>query len=246
GANVSGLDNTFVGVRAGDANTASNNTFLGTDAGGGNTTGTGNTCIGKNTALSNNSGDNNTIVGFNANVINNDNSTVLGNGASVNGSNRVRIGNSAITLIEGQVDWTFPSDARFKFNVHDENVPGLSFINKLRPVTYQFDARKFDEHVMQQLPDSLRQMIMEGNDYSINSNRIMTGFLAQELEQACNELNYSFSGLHVPGNETDHYGIAYGSFVPLLVKAIQEQQSMIEVQQNEISLLKEQVQESAD
>jgi hypothetical protein len=41
-------------------------------------------------------------------------------------------------------------------------------------------------------------------------------------------MNYTFSGLHSPENDTDNYGIAYGSFVPILVKAIQEQQAEIE------------------
>lgn len=138
------------------------------------------------------------------------------------------MGNATTSVIEGQVDWTFPSDARFKFNIHDDDVPGLSFINQLRPVSYQFDARKFDEYVMQLMPDSVRQKRMAGVDYSKSSERIMTGFLAQEVEQVCHELNFSFSGLHVPENDADNYGLAYGSFVPLLVKAVQEQQAQID------------------
>src|SRR5687768_10371582 len=57
---------------------------------------------------------------------------------------------------------------------------------------------------------------------SASSKKLHTGFLAQEVEQACKDLNYSFSGLRVPENETDNYSLAYGSFVPLLVKAVQE------------------------
>jgi hypothetical protein len=57
---------------------------------------------------------------------------------------------------------------------------------------------------------------------------VQTGFLAQEVEQVCKDLNYTFSGLHIPESDVDNYGLAYGSFVPLLVKAVQEQQSQIE------------------
>ncbi len=229
GANVTGLDNTFVGVRAGDVNTASNNTFFGTDAGGGNTTGTGNTYIGKSAGDSNSSGDNNTAIVINSDINGGlDNSTAIGNGASCIASNKVRIGNAVVTVIEGQVAYTFPSDARFKFNINDENIPGLSFINKLRPVTYQFDTRKFDEHLMQYMPDSFKQKRLEGNDYTKSNNQLMTGFLAQEVEQACKDLDYTFRGLHVPESDVDNYGLAYGSFVPLIVKGMQEQQEQIE------------------
>jgi hypothetical protein len=120
--------------------------------------------------------------------------------------------------------------------VEDRNVPGLSFIQKLRPITYQFDTRKYDEHLMQNYPDSIRQERLSRSASSA-SQRMYTGFLAQEVEQACNELNYSFSGLHVPQNETDNYSLAHGAFVPLLVKAVQEQQEVITTLQAQLSQL---------
>jgi hypothetical protein len=45
----------------------------------------------------------------------------------VNASNKIRIGNSSVTVIEGQVAYTFPSDGRFKTNV-SENIKGLGFL----------------------------------------------------------------------------------------------------------------------
>jgi hypothetical protein len=60
---------------------------------------------------------------------------------------------------------------------------------------------------------------------------VQTGFIAQEVEQICRDLGYDFSGLHIPTSDADNYGIAYASFVPVLVKAIQEQQATIEVLQ---------------
>ena len=78
------------------------------------------------------------------------------------------------------------------------------------------------------LPDSIRQQRLADTDYSQSTALVQTGFLAQEVEQACKDLNFTFSGLHVPTSEVDNYGLAYGSFVPLLVKAVQEQQVQIE------------------
>jgi hypothetical protein len=160
------------------------------------------------------------------------NAIAIGNVSSSTASNKIRIGNSTITVIEGQVDWTFPSDARFKYNISDEHVPGLALITKLHPVNYQFDTRKYDQHQMHNLPDSIRQRRLADLDQSRGEEKVQTGFLAQEVEEACHEINYTFSGLHVPENDTDNYGLAYGSFVPLLVKAVQEQQDEIKELKN--------------
>jgi hypothetical protein len=49
----------------------------------------------------------------------------------------------------------------------------------------------------------------------------MTGFIAQEVEQAANEIEYDFSGVDAPKND-DLYGLRYVEFVVPLVKAVQE------------------------
>ena len=59
----------------------------------------------------------------------------------VDASNKVRIGNTDVTSIGGEVGWTSFSDERIKDNVK-ENVPGLEFIKALRPVTYHFSIAK--------------------------------------------------------------------------------------------------------
>ena len=55
-------------------------------------------------------------------------------------SNRVRIGNGSVTSIGGAVGWTNFSDERIKTNIK-QDVPGLAFINLLKPVTYNFDLK---------------------------------------------------------------------------------------------------------
>jgi hypothetical protein len=116
--------------------------------------------------------------------------------------------------------------------VKDEHIPGLDFISRLRPVTYQFDRMKFEAHLLQHFPDSLRSQRLTDLEAARAPEEVQTGFLAQEIEQVCNELGYQFSGLHIPESDVDNYSLAYGSFVPLLVKAIQEQQEQIEILQN--------------
>jgi hypothetical protein len=62
-------------------------------------------------------------------------------GASARGwaSLVVVIGNTSINSIGGYQDWTNLSDAAYKQNIK-EDVKGLEFIRKLRPVTYNLDV----------------------------------------------------------------------------------------------------------
>ncbi|TAL61993.1 MAG: hypothetical protein EPN85_03540, partial [Bacteroidetes bacterium] len=121
------------------------NTGVGRSAINSLSTGFRNTALGQSALSSVQIGDNNTGIGYLANVDwNLTNSTAIGNGASVAVNNKVRIGNTFATIvIEGQVAYTFPSDGRFKYNINEE-VKGLEFIHKLRPVNYRFDTEKFD------------------------------------------------------------------------------------------------------
>ena len=66
------------------------------------------------------------------------NTTALGYLAVPTASNQVRIGNTSVTSIGGQVEWTAFSDGRFKKDIK-EDVSGLDFINELRPVSYTVD-----------------------------------------------------------------------------------------------------------
>jgi hypothetical protein len=112
-------------------------------------------------------------------------------------------------------------------------VLGLDFILKLEPVTYNFDLNKINE-------------ILGVKDESVNEKKasiLYSGFLAQDVEKAAKELNYDFSGVDGPKNDGDHYGLRYATFVVPLVKAVQEQQEIIETQKSEIELLKEKLEE---
>lgn len=219
--------NTFVGTNSGTLTTSGNlNTAVGHFALDANSTGIGNTAIGKASLSTNDLGSNNTALGRLSDVSSGSltNATVIGYNATVNASNKIRLGNSSVTVIEGQVAYSFPSDARFKFNVQ-ENVPGLDFISRLKPVTYQFDTQKFDAYIHPKSNDNADQM-----DYQTSMAVTHSGFLAQDVEQICKDLGYEFDGLHIPDNEnpTDHYSVAYSQFIMPLVKAVQEQQAQIQ------------------
>jgi hypothetical protein len=103
---------------------------------------------------------------------------------------------------------------------------------KLKPVTYNYNVNEIDNFLG--VPDSLR---IETNKNSI----IYSGFIAQDVENSAKDLNYNFSGVDTPDNENDYYGLRYAEFVVPIVKAIQEQQLLIEIQRREIELLKQEI-----
>ncbi len=62
--------------------------------------------------MSNTEGDANTAIGFQADVAAGDliNATAIGQGAVVDASHKIRLGNTEVRVIEGQVAWTSVSD----------------------------------------------------------------------------------------------------------------------------------------
>jgi trimeric autotransporter adhesin len=178
-------------------------------------------------------------------------STVIGSLAIVNASSKIRLGSATVMTIEGQVAYSFPSDQRFKFNVN-ENVKGLEFINSLRPVTYQFDTKKFDDFLMKGMPDERKQSHLKNQDYASATAVVHTGFIAQEVEKNAKACGFNFDGVHAPSSEYDNYSIAYSQFVVPLVKAVQElskQNNNLQAennsQQKQIEELKSMVQQLA-
>jgi trimeric autotransporter adhesin len=183
-----------------------------------------NACIGHYALNYNTSGDQNTA-GYNTgpNASGYSNTTCIGTDALATANDMVRIGNVWVTSIGGQVDWTTLSDARFKENI-SEDVPGLSFVSLLRPVTYQLNRDEINEFTG---ISAQREKITEenpgaefltGDKYS----PVTTGFIAQEVEAAAKSIGFDFSGVDTPKNGNDMYGLRYAEFVVPLVKAVQE------------------------
>lgn len=229
------------------------NTAIGHNALNQNTAGDNNTALGhsalKFVTLSTNSG--NTGVGRDAgNFFRMTNSTYLGNAAfpvatgytnamglgynaRPDGSNKVHVGNTSITSIRGQVGFTTYSDGRFKTAVR-EDVKGLDLILKLRPVTYNVDAHGLAAQLKEDVRyDSTGAEIRRTDPLDVQArdeqSRIRyTGFIAQEVEAASRSLGYDFSGVDRPASAEGLYGLRYADFVVPLVKAVQEQQAIIE------------------
>lgn len=217
--NSDGNFNVAVGMNSLYLNTSEGNSAYGESSLVNNTEGSRNTAIGKHSLVANVSGSYNTALGYNADVGAEalENSTAIGNGSLVTASNQVRIGNSNVSSIGGQVDWTTLSDGRFKTDIK-ENVAGLDFILNLRPVTYKLDNNLINEFVDRD----------EHKKNNVETQEIKSGFIAQEVEQAAKNIGFEFSGIDAPKNDKDYYGLRYGQFVVPLVQAIQEQQKIIE------------------
>ncbi len=242
-SNTLGDSNTATGSAALYSNTTgSGNTASGTSSLQDNSTGVYNTAIGYNALRANVSGSNNTAIGANAAISGNfSNATSIGAGAVANTSNKIRIGNSAVTAIEGQVPFTVPSDGRFKYSVK-EDVKGLEFILRLRPVTYQFDVKRFDTHYSKaddNKEGNAANYVMQAAYYNEAASLRRSGFIAQEVEKAAVASGYNFSGVIQPKTTQDHYSLSYESFVVPMVKAIQELNERNEKLEQEIVLLKQ-------
>jgi trimeric autotransporter adhesin len=203
-----------------------------------------NTAIGVHTLYNTHSSQYNTAVGFYAgkNYNNGYNNVFVGANTDVNGlgyynviaigqatictaPSQVTIGNPATNSYRAYAYWSNISDGRYKKNLK-EDVPGLAFINKLRPVTYTLDAsgldaflnngRGNDEKISAEA-QAVMQKALKEKDIIVE-----TGFIAQEVEQAAKEWKYNFSGVEAPKNDKDVYALRYSEFVVPLVKAVQE------------------------
>ncbi len=158
-SNTIAVYNTAIGFSSMILNETGNfNTAVGADALHSNLTGGSNTAVGMNSG-SKCKGNYNTFVGVNADISTISlvltNATAIGYGATVSASNNIRLGNTSVTVIEGQVAFTSASDERLKKNIKDINA-GLDFIMKLHPVEFQ---------------------MKEGDD------RLNFGFIAQDIEK---------------------------------------------------------------
>ena len=234
-----GGGNTAVGANAltGVGKNNNNNTAVGSHSlffgVGGNYGEGGNTAIGAYSLDTENTGASNTAIGYLAGPINETfmyNSTALGTATKTTASNQVRIGNPQVTSIGGQVSWSTLSDGRFKKNLQ-EDVSGLEFVNKLRPVSYTVDNTAVQRYLG--IPDSVINSRFASKEQPIRQ----TGFVAQEVEKLVKKSGYVFSGVDVPKDDKDLYAIRYAEFVVPLVKAVQELSAKVEEQQKQIEQL---------
>lgn len=236
-SNTEGIGNTAVGLNSLLKNkTANVNTAIGISALEQNE-GVANTAVGAGALKNNWTGGWNTAIGYYAGNYGNDeyfyhntyvgayadadlaagnkfyNSTALGYGAKINASDKVRIGNTNVSVIEGQVAWSNPSDRRLKENIVYTNRLGLDFINRLQTVSYNYIDDK-------------------------NKTRY-DGFIAQDVEEIMKDFGVPFSGLKKSG--TGMFSLAYSDFVMPLVNAVKELKTQNEILFGELTVLKAEV-----
>ena len=212
---TSGIFNTAVGISSLQfLRTGTRNVAVGSNAGNGVTTGSFNAFVGASATGS---------TGAMANA------GAFGTNAIADADNRIRIGNSAVTSIGGPVGFTNFSDQRFKFNIK-ANVQGLAFIKRLKPTTYQFNYDELQNFYHRSNPS------IPVLEHSKGTDMIQAGFMAQEVEALCKEMQFEFGAVDKPDDlNAGIYGLRYATFVVPLVKAVQEQQAIIEAQDQTIA-----------
>ncbi|MBI3503144.1 MAG: tail fiber domain-containing protein [Bacteroidetes bacterium] len=246
-ANTSGGENVFMGYQAADVNTTgADNCIVGFQAGNGITTATHNVVVGAAAGQTPVTNGSNTIIGYGANVSSTTwtNDVALGNssGSCLTGSNQVQLGNtSTTTLYCGATSITSCSDRRVKNNIK-ENIPGLAFINLLKPVSFNYDIHKmnnilgYPKRVIEISPAvndtangiftaAVTKEVVDTSywDGKYDKEKITySGLIAQQVDSAAKKINYDFSGVVSACALGGMCGLNYSDFVVPLIKAVQE------------------------
>ena len=218
--NETGDRNTAIGIRSFESlsvfgRTGSRNTAVGFQAMRFGASGDGNTAVGDDSAGNLLSGSNNTALGKNAGSVSSPFSITTE-------SNRIVLGNDLVTDAYIRVAFTVTSDARDKTDVTPITA-GLNLVEKLNPVTFKWDARSnyyvYDENgqiIDKPTPDGTHK-----------ENRLYVGFLAQEVQEAIEDVGFP-EGIIIDLEQEDRLMLKETALIPVLVKAIQELKARVE------------------
>jgi DUF2075 family protein len=234
---TTGVGNTFVGGTCGNGtDDGGNNTAVGYltlrgNCGNGNAafgrqaldvcTGGSNTALGTESGKSVTSGSNNIFVGRDSGF------TGSPGGNITTESNILSLGDENIATANIQVDWTVASDARDKTDFTALDL-GLDFVKALAPVTYKWDKRsKYGDKTAEDY-----DLNAQTPDGTHKEDWLDIGFKAQEVEALEIAAGYNKdNNTNLVSSHTGdgkQMGLQYSKFVPILVKAIQEQNALIE------------------
>ena len=225
-----GTLNTAVGSYALNSNTSGDrNTAMGKNALIGNTTGSDNTAIGESALRWNITGSDNVVMGANAqsdgtnisgsqNVIigsktrlvgDQSNSILIGYNLTGSASNQVLIGNSLNNSYGIYGTWTNLSDKNSKHSI-EKLEHGIDLISLLKPVRFIYN--------------------------SSSTGAASYGFLAQDVRDALMDVGDTASGM-ITQLDDRYLGMKSDELIPVLVKAVQEQQNEIQVLKAAINAL---------
>jgi hypothetical protein len=223
-SNTTGIRNTANGLSSlyssnGDYNTASG--FYSMTM---NTSGSYNSAFGSEALGGNTTGFYNTAIGYEAGryIYTGSNNTAIGYNAQASNnsvSNQITLGNGSITSLRAMVtSITALSDRRDKTEIIDI-AEGIDFIKQLKPVTFTWNTR-----------DKAKVGIKAA------------GFIAQDLLalQKSSEIGDNLD--LVSEDNPDKLEARYNNLLPVMVKAIQDQQTIIEQLKKELVELKQLIQ----
>jgi|GEM_PF-2081503 len=208
-ASSAGTGNTNLGANAGLNSVASvsNNTNVGFSSGG-STTGSNNTVVGASSG-SNAGGtnQNNTIVGYSSanNLSGSSNLTIIGSGVTVaNGvSNSIALGN---TLNVTQSNTAYLGSTSITQMVSSATYASASDRRLKTNITPAHDGLDFINR-------------LKPVEYSLKSNSShQIGFIAQDVEA----VDPNYPAIVKPTATNPDYALTYSTFIPTLVKAVQE------------------------
>ena len=202
------------------------NVGIGYAAGGAITTGINNTLVGAASGDAITTGSSNTFVGYalNRSAADVNNELLFGSSITGGGTNTVRLGtsggNATLNLDGSDTSWAAASDERLKKDVADSTV-GLSFINALRPVTFKWNAKNA-------IADTLPQYDADSSDPVYGVGKAHHGFIAQEVKAVIDANSDVVNGHGLWLEDPDGtQQVAPSALVPMLVKAIQDQDAII-------------------
>lgn len=219
--NVTGSWNVAIGkeaLRGVSGQNHTDNTGVGNAALYSITTGGANTALGSNAGNNLSSGNNNVLLGRGAasSLTTGTGNIVIGHSAqastaSVN--NEITLGDSSITSLRCAVtSITSLSDIRDKTNIIDLPL-GLEFLSTLRPVKFDWNTR-------------------DGS----KTTGTEAGFIAQELKQSCDSAQIDWFDI-VNSDNPDKLEASAGKLLPVLVKAIQELETIVKAQADRLVVL---------
>jgi hypothetical protein len=220
--------NTAVGDQAGiSVTTGTKNTLIGGLAGDEIIGGDNNVCVGYAAGDVITSGNRNIIIGAAADAGGSANNNAICLGYNITASSNDFSFGKASNVVTNDFDtdanWSRSSDQRLKKNIADSTL-GLSFINALRPVKYNWKP----SHELDSSDSQLAHLYKENaEDNEMNTEATMYNFIAQEVKAALDAAGVSdFSGW-----SEDQWGVQQVSremFIMPLVKAVQELTARIE------------------
>ena len=240
--NTTGYKNTAVGQGALKNNsTGFENSALGEGTLANNTTGKYNSAFGRE-SLHNSNGDNNTAIGWRAGFQTGSNNTSVGWQAGYTaGTNNTAIGSGA----DFGANLTNATAIGYQANASASNSirlgnASVTVIGGQVAWTAASDSR-IKKNIVNSTYGLATVLKLRPVEYNLTSNDLkQVGFIAQEVQKLVPEV---VTGKEGDLSKGEILGITYSNLVPVLTKAIQEQQKQIEDQNAKIAAQQKQIEE---